>query len=256
MLLGIMITQHVKMSNKLTAITSQLNDIESTQSATSVSDAHERARDRTITRQQLDDILSELKEMREERNKWHRDHQHKREGESTGSSTDNTPLPDAMFVGGKYMMSVDEQHEVNPQDALISAFNSSNTLGTPADYVASSLQGFALHVTDINGNTYPQLQLNYMGHIAYLGDSPVVAQDNWVQIGSEYHPAPNALQGVSISLTGEWASKYTVNYIVWMRTGRGPSTLVASDVTSNGAFAGTRGQARNLVALKVWLVKN
>jgi len=207
----------------------------------------------------LDEVLNELRQMRQERRdhqwgKHNHDHRHHGDDEqSTGANVVTPTKPQEFFVTGQYAISVSQKLETLLENAQYRSNPSDSLMGSTTDFTENTIQAFRLQAVDSQGNTSAKLQLNYMGHAAYKGDTATVAQGEWVQIDPYSHAAPNALQGLAVTLSGDWASLYNVHYICWMRTSPVPSTAVASDVKSNGDFCGTRGQSRSLVGIKVWV---
>ncbi|MEO0338387.1 MAG: hypothetical protein AAF242_04160 [Bacteroidota bacterium] len=102
---------------------------------------------------------------------------------------------------------------------------------------ARRLEGFQVQMTDAPEG----LEIEYMAHIANLGDTP------WNEAGIFVGTRGKALalEGIAIRLKGPLAPKYNVKYKVHM-AGIGDSRW-----TINGAYCGTRGQARRIEAIIV-----
>jgi len=187
---------------------------------------------------------------------YHRDHnRHHHEGTGAENTYPEPPLRQQPTIAGYYAMSVSQALESDINNAMVVNFTDSALMGSTDDFTQKLLQGFALRVVDAKGNTETSLQLQYMAHVGWVGDTPVVSQGNWVQIDTIPHSTPNALQGISVTLTGDWASTYDVKYKVIVRSQPGPSVAAASVVCKNGEFCGTRGQSLSIVGMKVWLEK-
>jgi len=203
-------------------------------------------------------VLTELRQMRQERKEhWGRhNHDHRHHGDdeqSTGANVVAPIKPQEFFVISQYAVSVSQASESSLVNAEYHTSNRSDLIGSTADFTEHTIQAVLLQAVDSQGNTNDKLQLNYRGHAAYKGETANVTQGGWVGIDSQPHAAPNALQGLAVTLSGDWASLYDVRYMCWMRASYMPSAAVASDVMSNGDFCGTRGQSRSLVGIKVWV---
>jgi len=208
--------------------------------------------------EQLQNDVSNLNlELRVLREQQHQRHSYRHHHEGTGAENNYPEPPQRQqpTIAGYYAMSVSQELESDINNAVVVNFTDSALMGSSDDFTPKLLQGFALRVVDANGNTETNLQLKYMAHVGWVGDSPVVSQGNWVQIDTIPRSTPNALQGISVTLTGDWASKYDVKYKVITRTQPGPSVAAASDVCKNGEFCGTRDEFRSIVGMKVWLEK-
>ncbi len=100
------------------------------------------------------------------------------------------------------------------------------------------MEGFALMETGI-----ANVGVEYMGHIAETGDTPWWSQR--VYCGTRGKGL--RLEGVAFRLVGSDAAAYSIKYQVHLKN------LGTSQVSENGQFAGTRGEARPIEALRVWI---
>ncbi len=99
------------------------------------------------------------------------------------------------------------------------------------------LEGFCLEMT----NMPKGLELEYMTHIAVLGDTP------WMPSGSFAGTRGQglALHGIAIRLKGQEAKNYQIKYKVNM------GTFGDTEWTSSGVYAGTREEDRPIEGIKI-----
>ncbi|MGB3532750.1 MAG: hydrogenase [Microcoleaceae cyanobacterium] len=101
------------------------------------------------------------------------------------------------------------------------------------------LEGFALGLD-------PQVRdlgIQYMAHVAGVGDTPMVSGGQWVgETGRE-----RKIEGFAVSLTGSQAENYDVFYNAHIQNkGDVP-------VCSNGEYCGTRGESLRVEGISVWI---
>jgi len=106
--------------------------------------------------------------------------------------------------------------------------------------LASRLEGFSVEFKP----PIPDLGLEYMAHLANIGDTPWVAAPAFVGTRGEARRA----EGFAARVTGANASHYDVFYQCHMQ-GIGNSPILTGP-----DFCGTRGEARRIEALRIWIV--
>jgi hypothetical protein len=112
------------------------------------------------------------------------------------------------------------------------------------EYAGTKGQGRRLEAFQMAINPpVPGLDIQYMAHIAQVGDSPTAS--NGQMVGE---PGTNRqIEGFAIKLAGPEAPKYDVFYNAHIQNkGDVP-------VCSNGQYCGTRGQSLRVEGIKVWV---
>lgn len=112
------------------------------------------------------------------------------------------------------------------------------------EYAGTKGQGRRLEAFQMAINPpIPGLDIQYMAHIAQVGDSPTAS--NGQMVGE---PGQNRqIEGFAIKLAGPEAPKYDVFYNAHIQNkGDVP-------VCSNGQYCGTRGQSLRVEGIKVWV---
>ena len=89
----------------------------------------------------------------------------------------------------------------------------------------------------------PDVQLEYMAHLADVGDTPWVASGKFIGTRGENR----RMEGFAIRLTGSAADRYQVCYAAHIQNVGDSPTL------SNGQYCGTRQKSLKIEALKVWI---
>jgi Clostridial hydrophobic W len=116
-------------------------------------------------------------------------------------------------------------------------FGASEFAGTRGQ--AKGLEGFQIRLA----NPIPGLQIEYMGHLSGIGDTPWVSEGQFLGTRNENR----SLEGFAIRLGGPEAAKYQVCYAAHIQN------IGDSSTCANGQYCGTRAQALRIEAMKVWI---
>lgn len=116
-------------------------------------------------------------------------------------------------------------------------FGASEFAGTRGQ--AKGIDGFQIRVA----NPIPGLQLEYMAHLAGIGDTPWMSEGQFLGTRNENR----CVEGFAIRIGGPEAAKYQVCYAAHIQNVGDSSTC------TNGQYCGTRGQALRIEAMKVWI---
>ena len=114
--------------------------------------------------------------------------------------------------------------------------------GKWAGTMGNSLQmeGFAVAFK----SEVPGLGLEYMAHLAGIGDTPFVAAGQFIGTRGEFRQ----LEGFAARLIEPNASRYDLLYQCHM------ASLGDSAVVGGSQFCGTRGQSRRVEAIRIWII--
>lgn len=116
-------------------------------------------------------------------------------------------------------------------------FGASEFAGTRSQ--AKGIEGFQIGLV----TPFPGLQLEYMAHLAGVGDTPWVTSGQFVGTRGENR----RLEGFAIRIGGPEAANYRVCYAAHIQN------IGDSPTCTNGQYCGTRAQALRIEAMKVWL---
>ncbi|MGB6167745.1 MAG: hypothetical protein WBF52_09180 [Geitlerinemataceae cyanobacterium] len=116
-------------------------------------------------------------------------------------------------------------------------FGASEFAGTRGQ--AKGLEGFQIGLA----TPIPGLQIEYMAHLAGVGDTPWISEGKFVGTRTE----KRSLEGFAIRLGGPEAAKYKVCYAAHIQN------VGDSSILSNGQYCGTRARALQIEAMKVWI---
>lgn len=116
-------------------------------------------------------------------------------------------------------------------------FGASEFAGTRGQ--AKGIEGFQMSLA----TPLPGLQLEYMAHLAGVGDTPWVASGQFVGTRGDNR----RLEGFAIRIGGPEAANYRVCYAAHIQN------IGDSPTCSNGQYCGTRAQSLRIEAMKVWL---
>ncbi|HIK30625.1 MAG TPA: hypothetical protein IGS17_14605 [Oscillatoriales cyanobacterium M59_W2019_021] len=116
-------------------------------------------------------------------------------------------------------------------------FGASEFAGTRGQ--AKGIEGFQMSLA----TPLPGLQLEYMAHLAGVGDTPWVTSGQFVGTRGENR----RLEGFAIRIGGPEAANYRVCYVAHIQN------IGDSPTCSNGQYCGTRAQSLRIEAMKVWI---
>ncbi|MDJ0557396.1 MAG: hypothetical protein QNJ68_23700 [Microcoleaceae cyanobacterium MO_207.B10] len=127
---------------------------------------------------------------------------------------------------------------------LVHIQNVGDRIFAAQEYAGTRGQGFRVEAFQINIEPpIPGLNLEYMGNISGVGDTP------WLEAGKLVGERGRVrrLEGFAIRLTGPTGTNYDVFYTAHVQN-RGDLP-----VYSNGAYCGTRNQSLRVEGIKVWI---
>ncbi|MGL6280960.1 MAG: hydrogenase [Microcoleaceae cyanobacterium] len=112
------------------------------------------------------------------------------------------------------------------------------------EYAGTKGQGLKIEGFQVNIHpAIPGLSLQYMAHIAYVGDTP------WTNEGQLVGARGQAkqIEGFALRTAGPEAAKYDVFYTAHIQN------VGDTQVYSNGQYCGTKGKSLRVEGLKIWL---
>jgi hypothetical protein len=112
------------------------------------------------------------------------------------------------------------------------------------EYAGTKGQGLRIEGFQVNIHpAIPGLSVQYMAHIAYVGDTPWINEGQLVGARGQN----KQIEGFALRTAGPEAAKYDVFYTAHIQN------MGDTQVYSNGQYCGTKGKSLRVEGLKIWL---